>query len=73
MDYRFVIFLVSASVFVACAIAYNFIIHRKNKRIAELEDENCGLRAETESLRKDRDDLYERYMASLEREARRDG
>ena len=72
MDYRPIIFMVSFVAIVACVIVYNIVIHSQKKRIAELEDENCGLRAETAALRRDRDDLYERYMASLAREARRD-
>lgn len=73
MDFTDGLGLISFITIIACTILYNIVIYRQKKHIAELEDENCGVRAENEALRRDRDDLYERYMASLAREARRDG
>ena len=57
----------------ACAIFYNIVISRQKKRIAELEDENRDLHWKNERLRIEYEDLYECYMASLAREAMRDG
>ena len=73
MDYRDIIGLISFVTIIACTILYNIIISRQKKRIAELEDINYDLYSKNEKLRIEHEDLYECYMASLAREAMRDG
>lgn len=67
------IFVLSVLIIISVTIWREAVIFAKNKRIDALEYQNDILQVTVDGLRKDRDDLHERYMASLEREARHDG
>lgn len=75
MDYetKMIIFLIAATVFIATTIWREAIIFIKNRRIRDLEEKVGELEADLTCASDREADLYERYMASLAREARRDG
>lgn len=70
------IFVLSVLIIISVTIWREAVIFAKNKRIDALEYQNDILQVTVDGLRKDRDDLHERYMASMdrnEREARKNG
>lgn len=73
MEVKLMMFIISAVAIIACVIFYNFVIYKKDKHIANLEDKIFHLRSENDALAKKYEETYECYMASLAREARRDG
>ena len=68
-----IIFWLSSLTIVGCTILYNIVIHKLKKRCEKFEDELLDSRAKIDELQKKYEETYECYMASLAREAKRDG
>lgn len=73
MEPKMIIFIVALTIFLATTIWREAIIFIKNRRIRDLEDYIDSLEADLTCASDREADLYERYMASLARESRRDG
>ena len=73
METKMIIFMIAFAIFIATTIWREAIIFIKNRRIRDLEEYIDSLEADLTCASDREADLYERYMASLAREARRDG
>jgi cell division protein FtsL len=73
METKLIVTLVCAAIFISATIWRECLIYIKNRKIRDLEEKVSELEMDLTCASNRNAELYECYMASLAREARRDG